>query len=80
LRLTIAVSDIGDMEKRGWSLALPTDESSSSSSSGRFGSAHPGVVLFCFGDGSVRSVALTTPANILAALGTVNDGTTVTLP
>ena len=42
-----------------------------------FGSAHPGITNFLIGDGAVRSFFLTLPPRILAALGTVNDGTQV---
>jgi len=47
---------------------------------GRFGSAHPDVVNFLFGDGSVHALPLSLPAKILACLGTVNDGNTVVIP
>jgi len=82
LRMTTTSSAAGNMDIGGHRLALPTNETTDISTGGstRFGSAHPGVVLFLFGDGSVRPVQLTTPENILAALGTVNDGTTITLP
>ena len=73
----------GDMTKSGIALARPDDDSTSTYSgqtSQAFGSAHPDIVNFLVGDGSVRSVSLTTPAQILAALGTVDDGTNVTLP
>jgi prepilin-type processing-associated H-X9-DG protein len=72
----------GNMELGGSKLAIPTDESENSVGSGSalFGSAHPGVVNFLLGDGSVRALPLTIPAPILAALATVNDGTTVTIP
>ena len=42
-----------------------------------FGSAHPGITNLLIGDGAVRSFFLTMPPRILAALGTVNDGTLV---
>jgi len=45
-----------------------------------FGSYHPGVANFLFGDGSVRGLSKTTPPEILAALGTVDDGVAVSLP
>ena len=58
--------------------ALPTNETIGSyaptASNPQFGSAHPGVVNFVLGDGSVRSFGQTTPGWVLAALGTVNDG------
>jgi len=46
----------------------------------KFGSAHPDAVNFLVGDGAVRSIPLTTPAVILAYLGTVDDGNTVRIP
>ncbi|MDR3197096.1 MAG: DUF1559 domain-containing protein [Planctomycetaceae bacterium] len=45
-----------------------------------FGSWHPGICNFVFGDGSVRGVSVTTPRNILKAVSRVDDGETVTLP
>jgi len=45
-----------------------------------FGSAHPGICQFVFGDGSVRAIPVVTPFSILGALSTVNDGRTVTIP
>jgi hypothetical protein len=72
----------GNMELGGSKLAIPTDETENSVGSGSalFGSAHPGLVNFLLGDGSIRALQLTTPAPILAALATVNDGTTVAIP
>jgi prepilin-type processing-associated H-X9-DG protein len=67
---------MGNMTVRGRELARADDESDSvlTWDGARFGSKHPGVVNFLFGDGAVRGLSLTTPANILASLGTVNDG------
>jgi len=45
-----------------------------------FGSAHPGVVNFLIGDGAVRSFSVSTPAAMMAMLGTVSDGNAVALP
>ena len=45
-----------------------------------FGSYHPGVCMFVLGDGSVRSVSVTTPHNILRAFSDVSDGKSVALP
>jgi prepilin-type N-terminal cleavage/methylation domain-containing protein len=39
-----------------------------------FGSAHPGVVLFVFGDGSVRAVSVSTNGTLLGWLAQRNDG------
>ncbi|MDO5553077.1 MAG: DUF1559 domain-containing protein [Planctomycetia bacterium] len=44
-----------------------------------FGSWHAGVCNFLMGDGSVKSVSVTTLPAILADLSIVNDGETVTL-
>lgn len=45
-----------------------------------FGSWHPGLCNFVFGDGAVRPLSVTTPRGMLARLGTVNDGEAVQLP
>jgi hypothetical protein len=45
-----------------------------------FGSWHPGVCPFVLGDGSVRSVAVTTALPILRAYAVVDDGESVALP
>jgi hypothetical protein len=46
-----------------------------------FGSYHPGICQFLLGDGSVRSLSVTvSPENVIAPLGTVNDGVSVELP
>lgn len=45
-----------------------------------FGSSHPGVCNFLIGDGSVRGISTTTPGTLLAALATVSDGVSVSLP
>ena len=43
-----------------------------------FGSYHPGICQFLFGDGAVRSISNATPLNtILCPLAEVNDGQTV---
>jgi prepilin-type N-terminal cleavage/methylation domain-containing protein len=47
---------------------------------GAFGSPHPGVVQFALCDGSVRPIALTTPAGVVKALLTRNQGEVVQLP
>jgi len=47
----------------------------------RFGSSHPGVCQFLFGDGSVRGISATTRTDtILRPLVHVNDGNSVSLP
>ncbi|MDR1270022.1 MAG: DUF1559 domain-containing protein [Planctomycetaceae bacterium] len=45
-----------------------------------FGGYHPDICNFVLGDGSVRSLPLTTPYQTIGKLGHVSDGTTVTLP
>jgi prepilin-type N-terminal cleavage/methylation domain-containing protein len=45
-----------------------------------FGSSHPGVCLFVFGDGAVTSLPVTTNPTVLGRLGAVNDGQPVSLP
>ena len=46
-----------------------------------FGSYHPSVCQFLLGDGSVRSISVTTSVeNVLAPLSIVNDGVSVALP
>ena len=88
------LSQAGDMSLSSvqYAMAIPTNEydglepgvgnagASIGRDNARFGSAHPGVVNFLLGDGSVRSFFLTTPVPVLAALGTVNDGTVVSVP
>ena len=69
------------MDDGARSIARPDQEGNSFRwSEAQFGSVHPGVVNFLLGDGAVRSLPITTPPGILARLGTVNDGNTVTLP
>ncbi len=47
----------------------------------RFGSWHPGICQFLFGDGAVRAVSHTTPTNeVLFRYGHVSDGVAVSLP
>jgi prepilin-type N-terminal cleavage/methylation domain-containing protein len=46
----------------------------------RFGSYHPGVCQFVFGDGSVRAIANTTAVNVLTLLAIPDDGQVVNLP
>ncbi|MDR3199474.1 MAG: DUF1559 domain-containing protein [Planctomycetaceae bacterium] len=45
-----------------------------------FGSYHPGVCNFVLGDGSVRSLSVTTPYQTIGKLGHVSDGAIITLP
>ncbi len=46
----------------------------------RFGSYHPGICQFLFGDGSVRSIDNDIDANTLGYLANRDDGQAVTLP
>jgi len=46
----------------------------------RFGSAHPGVCQFVFGDGSVRSLVVTTPGSVLKQLVDKGDGQVAFVP
>jgi hypothetical protein len=45
-----------------------------------FGSWHAGICNFLLGDGSVRSLVVTTPTTILGPIAIVNDGTPVSVP
>ena len=45
-----------------------------------FGSYHPGVVNFLIGDGSIHGFSRSIDPELLAALGTVDDGKVVILP
>jgi hypothetical protein len=45
-----------------------------------FGSWHAGICNFLIGDGSVRSIAITTPTTSLGAIAIVNDGQPVSIP
>ena len=82
VRMSTNFDNVGNMSTGMISLAFLTDEKDDDviNNYGKFGSAHPGVVNFLIGDGAVRSFPLTTAAPLLAALGTVNDGTIVVIP
>jgi prepilin-type N-terminal cleavage/methylation domain-containing protein len=45
-----------------------------------WGSAHPGIVNFLFGDGSVHPFSVTTSGVVMSALGNTDDGEVVTIP
>jgi len=45
-----------------------------------FGSWHPGVCQFALGDGSVRSLPVTTTLSIVLMLSDVSDGGTAAVP
>jgi type II secretory pathway pseudopilin PulG len=65
-------------------LARGTDEAATinptSPTFPQFGSNHAGIVNFLIGDGSVRTVSVTTNSDILEALADGHDGTPVALP
>ena len=67
-------------------LARPSDFTEKSGSTDdslghyAFGSWHPGTCLFVLGDGSVRSISVSTGENILRWAANVKDGNAVTLP
>ena len=71
-----ATTDTYDMKTDAVALARPHGAANATA----FGSAHPDVVNFLLGDGAVRALPLTTPAVIMAQLGTVDDGNTVRIP
>jgi prepilin-type N-terminal cleavage/methylation domain-containing protein len=54
--------------------AFPLAVSMNDTFAGQFGSWHPGVVLFAFGDGSIRGVKVSTPGTTLALLAARSDG------
>jgi hypothetical protein len=65
-------------------IARPTDFNPPSTNDAlshyAFGSWHSGICNFVLGDGSVRSLSVTVPQNILKAVSRVDDGEAVTLP
>ncbi|MGL4943797.1 MAG: DUF1559 domain-containing protein [Thermoguttaceae bacterium] len=61
-------------------LLRPQDDANGATINSGFGSYHPGICQFVLGDGSVRSVSVTTPYNILAAYADCADGKSVSLP
>ncbi|MBA4062165.1 MAG: prepilin-type cleavage/methylation domain-containing protein [Isosphaera sp.] len=65
-------STIARLAGPGFELARgPTDTSNSTV---RFGSYHPGVSQFAFGDGSVRAVPVAVPGSVLRLLALRDDG------
>jgi len=75
VRSNTDIAQVGQMNEGAIALARPTDAIGY-----QFGSAHPGIVNFLLGDGAVRPLLLSTPGQVLAMLGTVNDGNTVSVP
>ena len=62
-------------------IALPEDSSRGGERQRAFGSWHTGVCNFLMGDGAVRAVNVTTPAEtILYPLSNVDDGASASLP
>jgi prepilin-type N-terminal cleavage/methylation domain-containing protein len=41
-----------------------------------WGSFHPGIINFCYGDGSIRSIKLNTDMTVFCAQGTIGNGET----
>ena len=82
VRVNRSLTGLEDMATGARPLARPTDDDAATlyGASARFGSAHPGIVNFLLGDGAVRPLLITTPAQVLAMLGTVNDGNTFAVP
>jgi len=67
----------------GMAIARPTDPTLHSQwwwQAPQFGAVHTGVCNFVLGDGSVRSLSVSTPKRILQCLGTVSDGNSVSVP
>jgi prepilin-type N-terminal cleavage/methylation domain-containing protein len=61
-------------------LMLANDANDSLRPADRFGSYHPGICQFVFGDGSVRVLPNSTDVIVLTRLALPDDGETVTLP
>jgi hypothetical protein len=62
-------------------ISKPSDRSDGQDgTSTSFGSWHLGICQFVIGDGSVKSISVTTSSRILKALGRVNDGESVDVP
>jgi prepilin-type processing-associated H-X9-DG protein len=68
---------------RHFALSRPSDHEGDGVSPLRtygFGGPHPGVCNFVMGDGSVRSISVTTQFSVLRTLSIMNSGETVALP
>jgi hypothetical protein len=61
-------------------ISLPNNTGNMNYDNAMFGSWHPGVCHFLFGDGTVHPLPVTLPEISLSRLGTVDDGEQVTLP
>ena len=73
------ISD-GDIGGRQVIARQPNHAENSNPDNGAFGSWHPGSCFFLVGDGSVRSVPVTTLSLLVARLVDVGDGYTVEIP
>jgi hypothetical protein len=61
----------------GYPISRATDFDDPTTTHGKnfgFGSWHPSIAQFLLGDGSVRSISVTTPTTILVPLSQINDG------
>ena len=67
-------------DNAGQTIAAKADDTNISEPAVWFGSAHPGVCNFVFGDASVRSLATSTTRAVLQNLADVNDGNQVQIP
>jgi prepilin-type N-terminal cleavage/methylation domain-containing protein len=67
-------------DKSGQTIAAASDDTNISEPAVWFGSAHPDICNFLFGDGSVRALVTSTPRDILQKLADVNDGSPVQIP
>lgn len=67
-------------DNAGQAIAAQSDDTNISEPGVWFGSAHPNICNFLFGDGSVRALATSTPRDILQKLADVNDGSPVQIP
>jgi hypothetical protein len=62
-------------------ISKPTDRSDQQDgTSTSFGSWHTGICPFVLGDGSVRSISITTSSKVLKALGRADDSEPVEIP
>jgi hypothetical protein len=61
-------------------ISLPHETTYMTYYNAKFGSWHPGISHFLFGDGAVRPLPMTIPEVSLSRLGTVDDGEQVIMP
>ena len=67
-------------DNAGQTIAAPSDDTNISEPAVWFGSAHPLICNFVFGDGSVRGLANSTPRDVLQKLANPKDGNPVQIP